>query len=131
MSSTPEEGEDGALEDAIDLPDEAPPVGGTTHGSEEDDQEEAAAGHLVNEKDDAPVVDSPEQHDIGQGQDAESLVDEEGAVSLSRNIKDDLRSEEDTLSIPDDTPSIQVPSKGSGATNLLKVAGFCSIFSSQ
>ena len=131
MSSTPEEGEDGALEDAIDLPEEAPLVGGTAHASEEDDQDKAAAGHSVDETDDAPAVDSSEQHDIGQGQDADSLVDEEGAVSRRRSIKDDLRSEEDTLSIPDDSPSIQVLSKGSRATNLLKVAGLCAIFSSE
>ena len=105
MSSTPEVGEDGALEDAIDLPEH------DIHGSEEDDQQSSAPAHFTDGIEGVPVLDSPEHHDVGQGQEAGSLNNEDGAISLRQNIRDDLHSEEDTVSIPDDTPSIQVLSK--------------------
>ena len=106
MSSTPEEGEDGAQEDAIDLPDEAPEVGEPINGSEEDEQ--LGAGDSIDDIGDASMVDNREPNDVEQDQDAESLVNEEGAVGLRRDVKGDLRSDEDTISIPDDSPSIQV-----------------------
>ena len=130
MSSTPEEGEDGALEDAIDLPDEAAEVGGPTNGVDGENQQGSTAAHSLDGTGDAPAVESPEQDNISQGQDAESIVHYEGAVSLRKDIRNDLRGEEDTVSIPDDSPSIQVWSNRSRYTNLLKVTGLSPIFSS-
>jgi hypothetical protein len=108
MSSTPEEGEDGATEDTIELPDEAPEVAGLRNGSEVDDKRRSDLGDTIDDTRDAAVVDSDERIDIAKAQDAESLVNEEGTASERRNIRDDLRSDEETISIPDDSPSIQV-----------------------
>ena len=108
MSSTPEEGEDGTQEDAIDFPDEVPEVGEATNGSDVDNQQDSTATDAIDDPGDGPAVESREEDEPQHRQDDESLVNEEGAVSLHRNIKDHLRSDEDTISIPDDSPSVQV-----------------------
>ena len=108
MSSTPEEGEDGAQEDAIDFPDEAPEVGETTNGSEWGNQQGSTATGAIDDPEDAPVVDGREEIELEQDQDDDSLVNTEGAVGLRRNVEGYLRSDEDNISIPDDSPSVQV-----------------------
>jgi hypothetical protein len=108
MSSTLEEGEDGATEDTVDLPDEATEVGGLTNGPEFDDKEGSDIGDIVDELEDTSVVHSHERNGVGKGQDSESLVNEDGTASQQRLVRDDLRSDDETISIPDDSPSIQV-----------------------
>jgi vacuolar protein sorting-associated protein 8 len=108
MSSTPEEGEDGATEDTIDLPDEAPDVGGLSNCPELDDKQGSDIGDILDESEDTALVDSHERNDIGKGHDTESLVNDDGTASQRRITRDDLRSDEETISIPDDSPSIQV-----------------------
>jgi hypothetical protein len=108
MSSTPEEGEDGATEDAIALPDEAPEAGGLTNGSEADDKQGSDLADIIDDTEEAAVADRIERNNSGEGQDAESLVNEDGTASQRRNIRDDLRSDEETISVPDDSPSTQV-----------------------
>jgi hypothetical protein len=108
MSSKPEEGEDGALEDAIDLPEDAPEIGGPKNGSEEDDQLGSTIWDAIDDTEDLAVGDGGERNDVGQGPDAESLVNEEGAGSVHGDIQDGVRSDEETISIPDDSPSMQV-----------------------
>ena len=108
MSSKPEEGEDGALEDAIDLPEDAPEVRGPKNGSEGDDQSGSMIGDAIDDTEDLAVGDGGERNDVGQGPDAESLVNEEGAGNVLGNIQDGVRSDEETISIPDDSPSMQV-----------------------
>lgn len=107
MSSTPEEGEDGAPEDTIDLPDEVPEAGGLTNSSEVGVKQESDPGDTIDGTGDTPVADGPEQKTAGKDG-AESPVNEEGTASQRRNTRDDLRSDEETISIPDDSPSIQV-----------------------
>jgi hypothetical protein len=105
MSSTPEEGEDGAPQDTVDLPDEVPEAGGFTNNSKVDVKQESDLGDIIDDTEDAPVADGPEQKTAGKDDDAESLVNEKGTVSQRRNIGD---SDEETISIPDDSPSFQV-----------------------
>ena len=108
MSSKPEEGEDGALQDAIDLPEDAPEAGGPKNGSEDDDQLGSTIGDAIDDTEDLAVGDGGDRNDVGLGPDAESLVDEEGSSNMHGNIQDGIRSDEETLSIPDDSPSMQV-----------------------
>jgi hypothetical protein len=108
MSSKPEEGEDGAPEDAIDLPEDAPEVERPKNGWEEDDQIGSTIGGAIDDTEDLALGDSGERNDDGQGPDAGSLVNEEGLGSIRGNIRDGVRSDEETLSIPDDSPSMQV-----------------------
>jgi hypothetical protein len=108
MSSKPEEDEDGALEDAIDLPEDAPEIGGPKNGWEADDQLGSTIGDAIDDTEDLAVGDGGERNDVGQGPDAESLVNEEGAGSVHGDIQDGVRSDEETISIPDDSPSMQV-----------------------
>jgi hypothetical protein len=108
MSSKPEEGEDGALEDAIDLPEDASEVRGPKNGSEGDDQSGSMIGDVIDDTEDLEVGDGGERNDVGQGLDAGSLVSEEDAGNVLGNIQDGVRSDEETISIPDDSPSMQV-----------------------
>ena len=108
MSSKPEEGEDGALEDAIDLPEDAPEARGPKNGSEGDDQSGSMIGDAKDDTEDLAVSDGGERNDVEQAPDAESLVNEEGAGNVLGNIQDGVRSDEETISIPDDSPSMQV-----------------------
>jgi hypothetical protein len=108
MSSKPEEGEDGALRDAIDLPEDTPEVGGPKNGSEEDDQLGSTIGDAIDDTEDLAEGDGGERNDVGLGPDAESLVNEEGSGNVHGNIQDGVRSDEETISIPDDSPSMQV-----------------------
>lgn len=108
MSSTAEEGEDGAPEDTIDLPDDVPEPGGITNSSEVDVKQESDPGDIIDETGDTSLAEGPEQNTDSKDHDAESLVNEDGTASQRRNIRDDLRSDEETISIPDDSPSIQV-----------------------
>ena len=108
MSSKPEEGEDGALEDAIDLPEDAPEIGGPKNGSEEDDKLGSTIGDAIDDTEDLAVGDGEERNDVGLGPDAESLVNEEGSGNVHGNTQDGVRSDEETISIPDDSPSMQV-----------------------
>ena len=108
MSSKPEEGEDGALEDAIDLPEDAPEARGPKNGSEGDDQSGSMIGDAIDDTEDLAGSDGGERNDVEQAPDAESLVNEEGAGNVLGNIQDGVRSDEETISIPDDSPSMQV-----------------------
>jgi hypothetical protein len=107
MSSKPEEGEDGALEDAIDLPEDAPEVRGPKNGSEEDNQSGPMIGDAIDDTEDLAGGDGGERNDVGQP-DTESLVNEDGAGNVLGNTQDGVRSDEETISIPDDSPSMQV-----------------------
>jgi hypothetical protein len=107
MSSKPEEGEDGALEDAIDLPEDAPEVRGPKNGSEEDNQSGSMIGDAIDDTEDLAGGDGGERNDVGQP-DTESLVNEDGAGNVLGNTQDGVRSDEETISIPDDSPSMQV-----------------------
>ena len=108
MSSKPEEGEDGALQDAIDLPEDTPEVGGSKDGSVEDDQLGSTIRDAIDDTDDLAVDDGGERDDTGLGPDAELLVNEEGSGNIHGNIQDGIHSDEETISIPDDSPSMQV-----------------------
>lgn len=108
MSSTPEEGEHGATEDIIDLPDEAPKAGGLTHGSDTDDKQGSDLGQIIDEIEETALVDGPERNNTSRGHEEESLVNEDGTAREDGNIRDGLRSDEETISIPDDSPSILV-----------------------
>ena len=104
MSSTPEEGEDGAPEDTIDLPEAAHDV--EEHGDTINTVEEA--DHLTEgaalEAETVPPVDDVDDRGNG-GLEASDYFAKQSAHN---EPKDEIRSEEDTVSIPDDTPSIQV-----------------------
>ena len=108
MSSKPEEGEDGALQDALDLPEDAPEAGGPKNGSEGDYQLGPMIGDAIDDTEDLVVGDVGERDDVGLGLGAEPLVDEEGSGNMHGNIQDGIRSDEETISIPDDSPSMQV-----------------------
>ena len=131
MSSKPEEGEDGALEDALDLPEDAPEVQGPKNGSEGDDQSGSMIEDAIDDTEDLAVGDGGERNDVGQAPDAESLVNEEGAGNVLGNIQDGVRSDEETRSIPDDSPSMQVRVRSFEVDQVLTATGFRSVFPSQ
>ena len=109
MSSKPEEGEEGALQDAIDLPEDTPEVGGPKNGSEGDYHLGSTIGDVIDDTEDLAVGDVGERDDdVGPGPGAEPLVNEEGSGNMHGNIQDGIRSDEETISIPDDSPSMQV-----------------------
>jgi hypothetical protein len=108
MSSTPEEGDDGAIEDNIDLPKEASEEGVLANGSEVDDKRGSELEDNIDDTEDAAVVGSDESEDVGNAEHAESLVNEDGTASQRRNIRDQRHSDEESISIPDDSQSIQV-----------------------
>jgi hypothetical protein len=108
MSSKPEEGEDGALQDAIDLPEDTPEVRGPKNGSERDYQLGSTIEDAIDDTEDLAVGDVGEGDDVGLGPGAEPLVNEEGSGNMHGNIQDGIHSDEETISIPDDSPSMQV-----------------------
>jgi hypothetical protein len=85
-----------------------PAAGGLTNSSEVDVKQESDPGDIIDETGDTSLAEGPEQNTANKDHDAESIVDEDGTASQRRNIRDDLRSDEETFSIPDDSPSIQV-----------------------
>lgn len=115
MSSTPEEGENGAPEDTLDLPEEAQledqlregftsqPDDGLLEVDEVEDSEQFRENDQVQEQDDATLdAESTSDHIADNGLREAVKNDSRG------DVKDDLRSEDETISIPDDTPSVPV-----------------------
>lgn len=124
MSSKPEEGEDGVTEDTIDLPGEPPEIGGLTNGSEVQENQGPDLEDDIGVTEHTAVLESIDRDDVANGQDGEFVVNEEGTTNQRRNLRDDLHSDEEAISIPDDSPSIQVRGrslKGLASTNARRV----------
>ena len=104
MSSTPDEGEDGALvEDIVDLPERR-----QSHQDRVDGQDEP-----VDPEDDPGVLeDAPEQlhgeQTVAHADiDAESSTGPSSPAQARQNGNEVLPNDEDSISIPDDSPSVQ------------------------
>src|SRR2546423_4228380 len=131
MSSTTEEGEDGAQEDAIDFPDEAPEVGETTNGSEWGNQQGSTATGAIDDPEDAPVVDGREEIELEQDQDDESLVNTEGQSACAETLKVIYVATKTISPFPTILPLYRYSQRAQNRTNLLNVTGLRSVLPSQ
>ncbi len=126
MSPTPEEGEDGAPEDTIDLPGEIHDV--EEHGDASDIAEEA--DHLTEgaalEAETAPATENLDDRWTGSLEASDYFANQN-----VRNDPGEIRSDEDTVSIPDDTPSVQVCLRRLRATTILTCTGVCFVISAK
>ena len=120
----PAEGKDGAPEDTIDLPQDTHNV--EEHGDTIDTAEEidpSTKGAAL-EAETTPATESLDERGTGSLEASDYFTNQN-----VRNDFRDIRSDEDTVSIPDDTPSVQVRLHSLPAATLLTCTGFCSVIS--
>lgn len=137
MSSTPEDGEEGLQEDVLDFPGEE-----QEHGKRLTDPGHALPEYTSPERKPSPadvrVEGEPEplpsESDKSDGElkvEIDSTFKRPEEEARERPNDDDAGSVEDTMSIPDDSPSIQVQAALLHRTNRLIYIGFYRVFSSQ
>ena len=107
MTSKPDDGEDGALGDAIDLPDDSQSVEETPVGSNVVDKYFKATEGKA-EAEITPDLEVDERRHESAETDSGSLQESYDGNDTGETIRGISSSVEDTTSIPDDTPSIQV-----------------------
>lgn len=130
MSSTPEEGEDGAPEDIIDLPEEAHDVRETGRESKAVDGPDIVKGDNDTGVDTSSAVNNVGDAEIGN-LDESLILDDPTTKTIRNDLEAEVRSDEETISVPDDTPSIQVRLSSVSFMGVLIFAGFCAIIQTQ